>query len=76
NPNLFHLPTADEYVAFAAQYALRARKDMIFERFVSESPMDMIVAPNWHGAKLRELTEKIKAKYLEFTSSSAPNSIL
>lgn len=73
NPELFHLPTADEYVTFAAQYALRTRKDIIFERFVSESPVEMIVAPKWNGVKLRELTEKIKAKYLELASASISN---
>ncbi len=63
HPEQFALPTVEEYAAFAARYAHRARKDMIFERFVSESPMNMVVAPNWNGKKNYEITEMIKREY-------------
>ncbi len=63
HPEQFHLPTVEEYAGFAARYAHRARKDMIFERFVSESPMNMVVAPNWNGKKNYEITEMIKREY-------------
>ena len=65
---LFRLPSAEEYVNFSAQYALLTRKDMIFERFVSESPKDMVVAPKWGGLKNYELSDKIKKKYLEIST--------
>lgn len=68
NPELFCLPDAEEYAEFCARYALRVRKDMIFERFVSESPRNMLVAPIWNGLKGFEISEKIKNYYKKICS--------
>lgn len=69
-PEMFHLPDVEEYAEFAARYALRTRRDMIFERFVSESPRNMLVAPVWNGMKNYEITEKIKKKFIELEKKS------
>ncbi|MCQ2973245.1 MAG: TIGR01212 family radical SAM protein [Bacteroidales bacterium] len=66
-PELFHLPTVEEYSKFCAEYAKRIGNEIIFERFVSESPKDMLVAPLWNGLKNYEITEKIKKEYLKIT---------
>ena len=63
NPELFSLPTADEYADFVVKYIKRSRQDMIFERFISESPMDMVVAPKWNGIKNYQFTQKIIEKF-------------
>ncbi|MBQ3655432.1 MAG: TIGR01212 family radical SAM protein [Bacteroidales bacterium] len=63
NPELFSLPSADEYADFVVKYIKRTREDMIFERFISESPMDMVVAPKWNGIKNYQFTQKIAEKF-------------
>ena len=62
NPELFSLPSAEEYADFVAKYVSKTRPDMIFERFISESPMQLIVAPKWNGIKNKEFLEKIKKR--------------
>jgi len=62
NPELFRLPTAEEYVDFIVEYIAKSRKDMIFERFISESPMDMVIAPKWNGLKSFQIANMIKSK--------------
>lgn len=62
NPELFSLPSADEYADFVAKYISKTRPDMIFERFISESPMQLIVAPKWNGIKNKEFLEKLKKR--------------
>lgn len=63
NPELFSLPTAEQYADFVVKYIKRSRQDMIFERFISESPMDMVVAPKWNGIKNFQFTQKIIEKF-------------
>lgn len=58
----WHLPTVDEYVDFCARYIKESRAGMIFERFISESPRSMLVAPCWNGIKNYEFTEKLRRK--------------
>ncbi len=56
----WHLPSVDEYIDFCAQYIRACRQDMIFERFISESPRNMVVAPCWNGIKNFEFTDKLR----------------
>lgn len=51
----FHLYTVDEYISLITQYIQRLRKDIVLERFVSQSPGDMLIAPRW-GLKNHEFT--------------------
>ncbi|MBR1546458.1 MAG: TIGR01212 family radical SAM protein [Prevotella sp.] len=51
----FHLFTPDEYIALIANYLQHLRKDIVVERFVSQSPSDKVVAPHW-GLKNYEFT--------------------
>lgn len=59
----FHVYTADEYIQLTAEYIRHLRKDLILERFVSQSPKDLLIAPDW-GLKNYEFTNKLTA-YLE-----------
>ncbi len=53
--NKFHVFTVDEYIATIAEYIRFLRPDIIIERFVSQSPKDMLLAPDW-GLKNYEFT--------------------
>ena len=53
--NPFHIYTVDEYIQLIAEYIQRLRPDMILERFVSQSPKDLLIAPHW-GLKNYEFT--------------------
>jgi len=63
----WHLPGVDEYVDFCARYIHACREDMIFERFISESPRDMVLAPCWNGLKNYEFTERLRKRYENYT---------
>ena len=51
----FHIYTVDEYIQLIAAYIQRLRPDMILERFVSQSPKELLIAPHW-GLKNYEFT--------------------
>ena len=53
--NPFHIYSVDEYIQLIAEYIQRLRPDMILERFVSQSPKDLLIAPHW-GLKNYEFT--------------------
>ena len=52
----FHFYDIDEYIRLIAHYIQRLRKDLILERFVSQSPKEMLIAPHW-GLKNHEFTD-------------------
>ena len=54
----FHIYDVDEYIHLIANYIQRLRKDLILERFVSQSPKDMRIAPQW-GLKNHEFTDRL-----------------
>ena len=45
----------DEYIRLIANYIQRLREDLVLERFVSQSPKEMLIAPQW-GLKNFEFT--------------------
>lgn len=51
----FHIYSVDEYIQLIAAYIQRLRPDMILERFVSQSPKELLIAPHW-GLKNYEFT--------------------
>lgn len=51
----FHLYTVDEYTSLIADYLQLLRKDLVLERFVSQAPQELLVAPHW-GLKNYEFT--------------------
>ncbi len=53
--NPFHIYSADEYIHLIANYIQRLRKDLVLERFVSQSPKELLIAPHW-GLKNYEFT--------------------
>ena len=61
NQTPFHLYTVDEYISLIAEYIQYLRKDLVLERFVSQSPKEMLVAPYW-GIKNYEFTNLLNNK--------------
>lgn len=49
----FHLYSPDEYIALLTEYIRRLRPGIVLDRFTSQSPSDMLVAPRW-GLKNHE----------------------
>lgn len=54
--NPFHIYDIDEYIHLIASHIQRLRKDLILERFVSQSPKELLIAPHW-GLKNHEFTD-------------------
>jgi radical SAM protein (TIGR01212 family) len=63
-PDDFHLYSADEYIDLAIDYVEHLRPDIVLERFVSQSPKELLIAPDW-GLKNHEFTDKVKKRMRE-----------
>lgn len=64
-PELFELFEADEYIDFIVEFVSQLRPDIIIERFISESPAHLLIAPKWNGIKNFEMVAKIEKRMLE-----------
>lgn len=53
--NKIHVYNVKEYIHLLARYIQHLRKDIIIERFTSQSPKDLLIAPDW-GLKNYEFT--------------------
>lgn len=60
-PEEFHLFTVDEYIDLVVRYLERLRPDLVLERFVSSSPRELLIAPDW-GLKNYEYVERLKQR--------------
>ena len=63
-PEDFHLYSADEYIDLVIDYVEHLRPDFVLERFVSQSPKELLIAPDW-GLKNHEFTDKVKKRMRE-----------
>ena len=52
----FHIYSVEEYIELISCYIQRLRKDLVLERFVSQSPKELLIAPQW-GLKNHEFTD-------------------
>ena len=66
-PEEFHLYSADEYIDLVIDYVEHLRPDIVLERFVSQSPNELLIAPDW-GLKNHEFTDKVKKRMRERNS--------
>lgn len=64
-PEIFQLFTVEEYVDFICEFISLLRPDIVIERFISESPLNMLIAPRWNGLKNFEIVAKIDKKLEE-----------
>jgi len=58
-PARFDIYTADEYITLVIDFIRRLRNDIHIDRFISQSPRDLLVAPDW-GLKNHEFRAKIE----------------
>ncbi len=58
-PEDFHLFNEEEYIDLCLDFLELLREDIVIERFVSQSPREMLLAPRW-GWKNYQFTEKIR----------------
>lgn len=60
----FIVYTADEYIDLVIEFIERLSPSIIVERFISESPLHLIISPNWDGLKNHEIVNKIEKRML------------
>lgn len=63
----FHLYTVEGYISLLARYIQYLRKDLVLERFTSQAPKSMLIAPDW-GLKNHEFTN-LFVNYLRKTGA-------
>lgn len=64
-PHLFNLFELDDYIEFICDFVALLRPDIIIERFISESPAHLLIAPKWNGVKNFEIVSKIENRLNE-----------
>lgn len=60
----FHLLSVDEYIELVIEFIENLRQDIVLERFISQSPPELLIAPDW-GVKNYEFNSKIKKRMKE-----------
>ena len=64
-PDDFHLFTeVDKYIDLVIDYIEHLRPDMVVERFVSQSPKELLIAPDW-GLKNYEFVARLQKRMKE-----------
>lgn len=63
-PEQFQLFSVNEYIDFLTSFIASLRPDIIIERFISESPPHLLIAPRW-GLKNFEMVEKVNNRLIE-----------
>jgi radical SAM protein (TIGR01212 family) len=67
HPEWFHLFTVEEYIDLAVDFVQRLNPAFVIERFVSQSPKDLLIAPDW-GLKNHEFTALLKKRLAQCAS--------
>lgn len=63
-PLEFHLFDVDEYIALVIDYVEHLRPDLVLERFLSQSPKELLLAPDW-GLKNYEFNHRLQKRMKE-----------
>lgn len=61
HPEDFHLFGVEEYIDVVVDYVEHLRPDIVLERFVSQSPKELLIAPDW-GLKNYEFNHQVQKK--------------
>lgn len=64
HPGHFTIPNIDTYIDRAIDFAELLRPDIVIERFVSQSPAELLIAPHW-GVKNHEFTARLLRRMRE-----------
>jgi radical SAM protein (TIGR01212 family) len=63
-PERFHFCTVDEYIDLCIDFLERLNPDFFIDRFVSQSPGELLIAPAW-GLKNHEFTARLNNRIRE-----------
>ena len=63
-PEDFHLYDVDEYIDLAIDYIERLPSTMVIERFISQSPRSLLIAPDW-GMKNYQFVDRLRHRMQE-----------
>lgn len=63
-PEDFHLYEVDEYIDLAIDYIERLPDTMVIERFISQSPRSLLIAPDW-GMKNYQFVDRLRHRMQE-----------
>ena len=63
-PEDFHLYTVDEYIDLAIDYIERLPSTIVIERFISQSPRTLLIAPDW-GMKNYQFVDRLRHRMQE-----------
>lgn len=61
SPKDFHLFDMDEYIDLLINYIEHLRPDIVLERFISQSPKELLLAPDW-GIKNYEFNHRLQKR--------------
>ena len=64
HPEDFHLFGVEEYIDLVIDYIEHLRPDLVLERFVSQSPKELLIAPDW-GLKNYEFNHRVQKRMKE-----------
>lgn len=65
NPESFNLfNEADDYIDLVIDYIEHLRSDIVIERFISQSPRNLLIAPDW-GIKNHEIIVRVQKRMKE-----------
>ena len=64
NPQQFHLFSSEEYIELVVDYLELLNPEIIVERFISQAPPEMLLAPKW-GLKNFEFVAKVEKRLQE-----------
>ncbi len=62
NPQNYRLFTLENYIDFLVKFIEKLSPKIMIERFTSEAPAEMLIAPKWGRVKNFEITHKIKKR--------------
>lgn len=65
NPEDYNLCNVDSYIELMIEFLEVLKPKIIVERFASESPKEMIIAPKWNGVKNYAITDRIRNKMIK-----------
>ncbi|PWJ42070.1 hypothetical protein BC781_103320 [Sediminitomix flava] len=65
NPDFIKLFNKDEYIDFIVEFVERLRPDISIQRFSSEAPPNIKLAPDWGKLRMDQILNQIEAKLKE-----------
>lgn len=64
----FGLLSMEDYLEIIVQFLEYLRPDIVVQRFLSESPKDLLIAPLWNGVKNYEFTAMLEKRMKELNT--------